>query len=69
MNRIPVSSSNISSIGYDSNTQTLEIEFTNGNIYQYFDVPSAIYEELMQAESKGRFLNAQIKGVCRYARL
>jgi hypothetical protein len=69
MNRIPVSSSNISSVGFDTDTQTLEIEFTNGNIYQYFDVPFTIYEELMQAESKGRFLSSQIKGVYRYARL
>ena len=69
MNRIPVSSSNISSVGFDADTLTLEIEFTNGNVYQYFDVPSTIYEELMQAESKGRFLSSQIKGVYRYARL
>ena len=69
MNRIPVSSSNISTVGFDTDTQTLEIEFTNGNIYQYFDVPFTIYEELMQAESKGKFLSTQIKGVYRYARL
>jgi hypothetical protein len=69
MNRIPVSSSNISTVGFDADTQTLEIEFTNGNIYQYFDVPVTVYEELMQAESKGKFLTTQIKGVYRYARL
>jgi hypothetical protein len=69
MNRIPVSSSNISTVGFDADTQTLEIEFTNGNIYQYFDVPVTVYEELMQAESKGKFLSTQIKGVYRYARL
>jgi hypothetical protein len=69
MNRIPVSSSNISSVGFDADTLTLEIEFTNGNIYQYFDVPSTVYEELLQADSKGQFLSTQIKGVYRYARL
>jgi hypothetical protein len=69
MNRIPVSSSNISSVGFDAATQTLEIEFTSGNIYQYFDVPVTVYEELMHAESKGKFLSTQIKGVYRYARL
>ena len=47
----------------------MEVEFTNGNVYQYFDVPQAVYEELMRAESAGRFLNAQVKGVYRYARL
>ena len=69
MNRMPVSSSNISSVGFDADTLTLEIEFTNGNIYQYFDVPSTVYEELLQADSKGQFLSTQIKGVYRYARL
>lgn len=70
MNRTPIAnSSNIASIGYDPGTQTMEVEFTNGNVYQYFDVPQAVYEELMRAESAGRFLNAQVKGVYRYARL
>ncbi len=69
MNRIPVNSSNIASVGYDLETQTMEVEFTNGNIYQYFDVPLLIYEELINAESPGKFLNVQVKGIYRYARL
>ena len=39
MNRKPVRSSNISSIGYDSESKTLEIEFHSGGVYQYFNVP------------------------------
>ncbi|MDA2939146.1 KTSC domain-containing protein [Acidobacteria bacterium AH-259-A15] len=69
MNRTPVDSSNIASIGYDPQTLTLELEFTSGRVYQYFDVPSTTHEQLMQAESKGKFFNAQIKGIYRYARL
>jgi hypothetical protein len=70
MKRTPVAnSSNIESVGYDPETQTMEVEFTNGNVYQYFDVPQAVQEELMRAESAGKFLNAQIKGVYRYAKL
>lgn len=70
MKRTPVAnSSNIASVGYDQATQTMEVEFTNGNIYQYFDVPEIVYQELMRAESAGKFLNAQIKGVYRFARL
>lgn len=68
MERKPVSSSNISSIGYDANTQTLEVEFNNGNIYQYFDVPQNLYDGLMAADSKGQFLSTQIKGNYRYAK-
>jgi len=39
MLRMSVSSSNISSVGYDPKTQTLEVEFHNGGVYQYFNVP------------------------------
>ena len=39
MDRIQVRSSNIRSIGYDQKTQTLEVEFLKGGVYQYFDVP------------------------------
>ena len=53
MLRDPVSSSNIASIGYDPGSETLEIEFTNGSIYQYFNVPAGLHEQLMAAPSKG----------------
>jgi hypothetical protein len=69
MNRIPVSSSNVATVGYDSETQTLQIEFNNGGVYQYFDVPQDIYEALISADSVGKILNAQIKGYFRYARV
>lgn len=69
MKRITVDSSNIASIGYDPETMTLEVEFTNGNIYQYFDIPPSLQNNLMLADSKGKFLHTQIKGVYRYSRL
>lgn len=69
MNRTPVQSSNIASVGYDLETLTMEVEFLNGNVYQYFDVPEAVFHGIMTAESAGRFLNAQVKGIYRYARL
>ena len=68
MIRTPVESSNLVGVGYDPATTTLEIEFTNGAVYQYFDVPQAVYEALMATDSKGRYLASNIKGVYRYAR-
>lgn len=68
MERIAVESSNISEVGYDAQTQTLEIMFKDGNIYQYFDVPAHIHAELL-AGSPGKFFHANIRGVYRYARL
>jgi hypothetical protein len=67
MNRTSVVSSNIASIGYDPNTMTLEVEFKNGSVYQYFDVPESTYQELMTASSVGTYLNQHIKNSFRYA--
>lgn len=69
MNREPVASSNIVSIGYDEPSQTLEIEFTNGAIYQYYNVTQVLFEQLIQAGSKGQFLTYQIKSVYPYSRV
>jgi len=69
MNRTPVSSSNVASIGYDASTLTLEVEFTNSSVYQYFDVPQVLYEELMRASSVGQFIHANIRGQYRYVRV
>ncbi len=62
MDRIPVVSSNICSFGYDPTSSILEVEFNSGSIYQYLDVPESEYEGLMNAASKGRYLNRNIKG-------
>ena len=69
MDRIPVSSSDLSSVGYDATSQVLEIEFNNGGVYQYFDVPQYAYDGLMSAGSHGEYFGTEIKGVYRYARL
>jgi hypothetical protein len=61
MNRVQVSSSNLATIGYDAQTKTLEIEFLNGSIYQYFNVPESLYSGLMSASSHGRYFDAYIK--------
>ncbi|MDP4280182.1 MAG: KTSC domain-containing protein [Dehalococcoides mccartyi] len=61
MERIPVDSSNLASIGYDVASFTLEVEFINGTIYQYSGVPENEYNGLMSASSKGSYLNQQIK--------
>lgn len=69
MRRQAVTSSNISEVGYDETSRILEVLFSNGSVYQYFDVPPQIYTELMQAGSIGQYLNANVKGNFRYARV
>jgi hypothetical protein len=68
MNRDPVASSNVASIGYDDQSETLEVEFRNGTIYQYFSVPINVYEQLCNAPSKGVFLNMYIKNAYAYSK-
>jgi len=70
MERQYVSSSNIVSIGFDPDNMILEVEFLNGAVYQYYDVPQSIYDGLMAADSHGKYLAAYIKkGGYRYAQV
>jgi len=61
MNRIPVSSSDLASVGYDPDTQILEIEFNTGSIYQYSNVPQIVHEGLMSAPSCGQYFHREVK--------
>ncbi|MCD4686147.1 MAG: KTSC domain-containing protein [Anaerolineae bacterium] len=62
MRRQPVTSSNLVSVGYDTATRTLEIEFDGGRVYQYYGVPENVYLGLMSAGSHGRYFHYHIKG-------
>jgi hypothetical protein len=62
MQRTPVSSSNVASIGYDVQSRVLEVEFKSGGTYQYASVPAMTYHSLMVAASKGKYLDQHVKG-------
>lgn len=64
MNRIPVVSSNLASIGYENGI--LEIEFKSGSVYQYSGVPVFVYEALMSAPSHGKYFSAHIRDNSNY---
>jgi uncharacterized protein len=69
MDRESVESSTILSIGYDPNSEILEVEFKNGGTYQYFNVPTIVYDGLMESSSKGQFLHFNIKNSFPYSRV
>jgi len=69
MKRQPVVSSNLAEVGYDEETATLEILFSEGSLYQYFDVPRRVYESLLNAPSVGSYFHSEVRGVYRFARL
>jgi hypothetical protein len=64
--RHQVESRAIRSIGYDADGHTLELEFTAGAIYRYFDVPEFIFRALMHAKSKGQFFQTSINNRYRF---
>lgn len=59
--RQPVSSSTIASVGYDPDRHLLEIEFKKGGVYDYFGVPHALFDQLMAAASHGSFFHHHIR--------
>lgn len=69
MYRIPVSSSNLRSVGYDSTLKILEIEFHSGGIYRYSNVAESVYRGLMSASSHGQYFQQHIKKVYAYQRV
>jgi hypothetical protein len=69
MHRIPVTSSNIHSIGHDAPTAVLEVEFTSGDVYQYFNVPENLFQQFLGSSSHGQFLNDHIRYNYRYQKV
>src|SRR5689334_4233500 len=70
MERQPIESSLIRSVGYDLDNSVLEVEIIgtvgDSRVYEYFDVPLSIYNELMEAASKGAYFNEMIRDMYPY---
>jgi hypothetical protein len=69
MERVPVVSSVISEVGYDSSYRTLEILFRSGAIYLYYFVPDEVHRGLINATSHGTYFNQNIKAVYDHHRI
>ena len=61
MERQPVKSSNVKSVGYDAEEKVLEVEFKSGGVYQYAGVQPEMYADLLKAESVGRFVSQVVR--------
>jgi len=61
MERTSVVSSNLKSVGYDEENEILEIEFLQGGVYQYLNVPQSVYDGLMKASSHGQYFDRNVK--------
>lgn len=67
LNMVSVSSSNLSSVGYENGT--LYIAFRAGGLYAYYNVPENVFNALMSASSHGKFFSQFIKNRYRYKRI
>jgi len=61
MKRERIDSSRIKRSGYDTKSAIFEVEFTNGEIWQYHDVPKNVWEAFIGSESKGSYFHHKIK--------
>jgi hypothetical protein len=66
MEMICVNSSNVVSVGYEKNK--LYVEYKRGE-YVYHNVPESVYQGLLKAESKGKYMCAEVKGKYDYERI
>lgn len=69
MKLIPVDSSSIRRVGYEEDRKILYVQFIDGDLYEYFDVPVGDFIHLLQAESIGWFVNKRIKPYYDYRKL
>ena len=65
----PVSSSNVSEIGYNVGNQEVYVRFLNGSLYVYKGVPQSEFDGLLNAPSVGSYLHRNYKNVYPYERV
>ena len=66
---IEVDSSMIRAVKYDAKKQELEVWFNTGGVYCYEEVPQEVYDELLEASSKGRFMRDAVIDCYPYSRV
>ena len=61
LERQPVKSRILRSVGYDESTKILEIEFQTGLVYQYLAVPPKVYADLMHSNEIGKYFSEKVR--------
>jgi hypothetical protein len=69
MARVELKSTSLHAATYEEQSSFLELEFRSGASYRYSGVPAQTYQELMLAESKGRYFNQHIRNRFTYAKI
>jgi KTSC domain len=69
LERVILNSSSVASVGYDPEGGILEVEFTSGSVYEYYQVPRQVFDGLVSAPSSGHYMATKVKDVYRYRRI
>lgn len=69
MNWKQVTSSNLRAYRYDPSTMNLDIQFKNGSVYTYKNVPLSTVKGIDVAQSVGEYFSSNIKSSFEYERL
>ena len=64
-----VLSTEIEWIGYEQKNQMLQVEFIEGSVYQYHQVPETVYDEFLAAPSHGKYFEQSVKGQYEYRKI
>lgn len=62
-------SSRILKMSYIKSKKLLTITFNSGAIYEYYDVPMEVTDDIIQADSLGKYFDKNIKGIYNYRRV
>lgn len=66
---VEVKSSNLTKAVYDTENKELSINFKNGSIYMYNNVPWEIFTRFRMSESQGKFFSSEIKNNYTYKKI
>jgi hypothetical protein len=61
LERLPVKSCILRSVGYDAAQKNMEIEFCSGLVFQYSGVPSKVYADLMSSGAVGKYFSEKVR--------
>jgi hypothetical protein len=67
LDTVAIESSALAKVAYDNQQATLQVEFRDGAVCQYFGVPRDTYQDLLRADSKGVYFNQYIRNAFRHA--
>ena len=57
---VAVNSTAVAEVAFDEKRGVMVVKFHNGRVYEYKNVPQSLYEQVIHAQSVGKFINEVI---------